>query len=138
MSKWHELTIELFETESTIFVKDEIDRIVREWLGEKAKEMSSGNVAEEEWYFSRFGLTEKEEVVVEKKWCEHSPWYENYKFCPICGTPRPSEPSKREKLALLLYSKGTEPGELYWHEAQKDVKDYWFALADAVIEEMEK
>ena len=47
-----------------------------------------------------------------QEWCEHTNWHNmtatevsnycdsrNWNFCPICGTPRPKEKSKRERLA---------------------------------------
>lgn len=58
----------------------------------------------------------KEPEKENKMWCEHmkpgsiwhfdspnKPWFDQWKFCPTCGTPRPKEETLRERLARELY-----------------------------------
>lgn len=160
MSKYHELTNKIIDhyEERKCLGYSITDRIVRGWLAETSikifKNYDNGFVDGLPTVRKILGLTEKEEVVVEKKWCEHLEMSKDYliyktenrpfpnkfvgldiNFCPICGTPRTSEPSKRERASAALkrtYQK--------WTNSERDSlnSDYFDALADAVIEEMDK
>ena len=148
MSNWHELTKVLYPNnldEPNSYL-DEKDRIVRKWVGNAVEEIAR-NVMPFKYAHERreaaksiLGLTEKEEVVVEKKlpyWCRHmdcqdhvdknqSGYYylsayveagtsttKNWKACPECLTPRPSEPSKREIVAEILWENSTDSSTPY-------------------------
>ena len=124
MSQLHELT----EKIKQCIDGDEMycDSIIRQYLEEKA--MEAFGVCDSMTFMKKdldnlLGLTDKEkpveEVKVENYCCEHltptpseakkyGPWSfpavsaqvnESWKFCPICGTPRPTPKSKREELA---------------------------------------
>ena len=161
MSNWHELTDKIFSKDAPYQGSTQaiIDVVVREWLREKCIKLSGifpkPNLSHKERadLFGEFlGLTEKEEVAVEKKWCEHikmdsngglQMFYGNrpqdwafcddeFKFCPICGTPRPSEPSKRGKLAKIIQ-------QAYLKSDYNSTEtSLWLDIADAVIEELNK
>lgn len=105
---------------------------------------------------------QKDEVVVENTtWCSHivaqghgGRWYlldsyydrppydghvgRGWKNCPICGTPRPSELSKRERIAIRLFKAVYCFATSNWDSQPEDTRKYWLSLADAVIEEMGK
>ena len=159
MSNWHKLTKVLYPNnldEPNSYL-DEKDRIVREWLAEKARTIAE-NVMRPDIRFdyrltsakSVLGLTEKEEVVVEKKWpCGHiddgriAEEYRKYmmqpiiNFCPTCGLARPSEPSKREIVAEILWENSTDSSTPYpFEEMNQTSKLAWFRMADAVIKEL--
>ena len=71
------------------------------------------------------------------RWCEHMkpgkvwyfdspnrPWFDQWKYCPTCGTPRPKEESLRERLARELYNS---------YPAYHAHKDVFLHLADTAI-----
>ena len=120
--------------------KEIADSIIRQYLQEKAKELSKGDEASFEWYETRLGLSpsssEHSEAICTENgrtscvhkpkdsevWCAHTKFicknsYEprsvdgyvlvehdgtlaiddNWMFCPICGTPRPTPKSLAER-----------------------------------------
>ena len=154
MSKYHELTEKLWIPTLT-GRKNAVDRIVREWLADRAERLTDKMMMPGHYVEGVLGLTEKEEVAVEKKYCPHV--YESdmhgvemikapngeefavggtdnktrYKFDPWCGKEiRPSEPSKRGKLAKIIQ-------QAYLKSDYNSTEtSLWLDIADAVIEEL--
>lgn len=121
---YHELTNILFNPQAcTKQWADEIDKLIRDWLEEKAKYISFnfGNGVE---IRKVLGLTET--VKSEPYWCEHASktdkgfvfvdWElivgpvknENAKYCAICGTPRPDSKDVKEEGILSLAMKAQD------------------------------
>lgn len=80
----------------------------------------------------------KEEAGVKMEWCECNPGYArgpHWKFCPICGTPRPVEKSMRERLAERMYS---EMNYDTWDDRTDKQERNYLKLSDIAIKFIEE
>lgn len=112
---------------------EQVDRIITDYLREKANEIADTAPTDKKEYYRYhskriLGLTEEPKTMkkdydlddhcpqtgdmvktpVSGEWpCEHKQ-YDNilYKFCPICGTPRPKQIGLREKLVKAIIHEG--------------------------------
>lgn len=104
-------------------LKDLATRVIRNWLGEKAREIftqchfNSGqevrqilgldhypDSGKEVDRISEANKTMEKETMEAKKGCDHRAgiaWLDEWKFCPICGAKRPNE--ARMSLDEVLY-----------------------------------
>ena len=74
-----------------------LNKVIREWLGEKAKEIKHMH-DHYEGHFNQDAQVSRILGLGEKKWCEHMEgigrsWKasDDWKFCPICGKEKPNE-----------------------------------------------
>jgi len=105
--------------------KDKLDSVIREYLKDCANRFDGSEGFKTAKQILGLELEKKEEVKVEK-WCEHrgivpdgtGEYYSdhNWKFCPICGTPRPKEIGLREKLVEKFEEVSTHM--LWYHDKE--------------------
>lgn len=121
----HELTEKITNVITFGSLNEKIDKLIREWLSEKAKELYA-IVSNQYLYSEKMESKFKEILGLEPEkveWCEHISknyggdfiWWDSsvlkgdmdkINFCPICGKSRPIEQSDKLNMGAFTPTKG--------------------------------